>query len=90
MKKLIITAIREEDVLPPTALLMLRGGQARACGSNKCTTNSGDCEKNTCTTFTGSCGVNNCESDKCSTHQISQPCSSNSCGGISIQAKTNL
>lgn len=91
MSKFVLKVVREDDVLAPSALLMLRGGLANGCVANKCGSFSGECDNNTCVTFSGICGVNSCQTDKCVGYQIVLPCSTKfGCGVESVEAKTNL
>lgn len=68
MGKLTVTPIREEDVIMPSALILLKGGVLPSCpancAANKCGSNIAGCSGiNECGTNNVPCGVNTCETN---------------------------
>lgn len=62
MKNLMISAIREDNILSASALSLVKGGATIGitCISNTCGKNSASCQTNNCTENDGGCGTNNC------------------------------
>ena len=62
MKNLMISAIREDNILSASALSLVKGGATNAilCSTNGCQNNSGTCNENYCNGNNGGCTKNTC------------------------------
>ena len=60
-----LLALREDNILTPSALESIKGGDSSSqiCNTNRCTLNSGKCGINDCNTNSYSCINNSCNSN---------------------------
>lgn len=63
MKNLMISAIREDNILSASALSLVKGGATNAitCTINNCGSNYASCGTNNCQVNDGACGSNGCK-----------------------------
>lgn len=82
MKKINFEIIREDNLLIPSALEFIRGGDVAIiqCQSNECGSHSGECNVNKCKIHIGFCVNNNCETH-CQTYKI---------GCLEVNCSSNL